>query len=133
MIVIVRVGGGVVFADWGALEGVGECSVTCGHGTKTRQVLCQVDPLDPSGDPRVLQEEEQGQCPQERPDTHEACQLDPCPDGSNAHGMVQVEDDKDCETSEHGCCADGVTFATGPSGEGCPTPAPTDYIYSKPL
>ncbi|KAL8600033.1 hypothetical protein ACOMHN_039266 [Nucella lapillus] len=94
------------------------CSVTCGHGTQSRQVLCQRDPSDPSLDPEVVDE---AQCSRERPETHQACSQDPCPDGSNAHGMVEVEDDKDCENSEYGCCDDGVTFASGPSGAGCPS------------
>ena len=31
------------------------------------------------------------QCTEDQPDTRRVCRLDPCPDGSNAHGMVQVE------------------------------------------
>ena len=65
-----------------------QCSVTCGHGTQTRQVLCQRDPADPTSVPVTVDD---ALCTQDQPDTRLACRLDPCPDGSNAHGMVQVE------------------------------------------
>ena len=35
--------------------------------------------------------------------------------------FLRFQDSKDCEDSAHGCCEDGVTAASGPSGQGCPT------------
>ena len=35
--------------------------------------------------------------------------------------LMPFQDANDCEDSPHGCCSDGVTAASGPSGQGCPT------------
>ncbi|XP_070180043.1 papilin-like isoform X2 [Littorina saxatilis] len=96
-----------------------ECSVTCGYGTQSRQVYCQRDPADPTSVPVTVDD---SLCTLEQPDASMVCRLDPCPDGSNwaRPGTVEVEDSKDCEDSQYGCCADGVTAASGHSGMGCP-------------
>ncbi|KAK7505517.1 hypothetical protein BaRGS_00003262, partial [Batillaria attramentaria] len=99
----------------------GECSVTCGYGRQSRQVYCQQDPSDPTRTPVQVDD---SLCNQEQPDTTMTCRLDPCPDGSNAEILVEVEgSEEDCRTSDHGCCADGETPASGPGGQGCPTAA----------
>ena len=35
--------------------------------------------------------------------------------------LIPFQDSSECEDPPHGCCSDGVTAASGPSGQGCPT------------
>ncbi|XP_022094920.1 papilin-like [Acanthaster planci] len=78
-----------------------KCSAKCEGGQRARQIMCFKDgtSLDSS------------HCDaSNRPIEQEICNTQPC-DGS----------EEDCNRSTYGCCEDGVTEATGPDQEGCPT------------
>ncbi|XP_068608244.1 papilin [Brachionichthys hirsutus] len=102
----------------------GQCSRSCGSGSRDRQVICS--------DPERNQYPVDRCNTQPKPSTVERCNIQPCYraqahrpeiDASQTntvhdpHGSVPV---LHCSQSYYGCCPDGRTSAGGPQGLGCP-------------